>query len=104
MYEGTIIIFTTDESVTDDGFDICCTYTPSPTFEENVVLQNGNYDNQGSVWLNGQPICHDNWDSDDASVVCSMLGYDWGEEAAFGVVPNSFIPYNFDCAGIESSI
>lgn len=104
VHEDNIIIFTTDGSVSDDGFDICCTYTPSPTFEETIVLQNGNDSNEGIVWLNGLPICNDYWDNDDASVVCKILGFDQGVIAAFGVVPNSSIKYNFHCSGIESSM
>jgi len=34
--------------------------------------------NEGNVYLNGQPICSDGWDVNEANLVCKALGYERG--------------------------
>jgi len=86
---------------TSNGFDMCCTNI------ESFELRDGTEASEGNVYLNGQPICNDHWDTNDAAVVCRVLGYDDGQTAnssAFGAVPNNFIMNSFGCFGDETSI
>merc|ERR550534_1542792 len=74
---------------------------------ESFELRDGAEASEGNVYLNGQPICNDHWDTNDAAVVCRVLGYDDGQTAnssAFGAVPNNFIMNSFECFGDETSI
>jgi hypothetical protein len=104
LKEGDVFIFVTvssDISSSSGGFDMCC---KNP---QNFELRNGTKAGEGNIYLNGQPICNDHWDADDASVVCRVLGYDYGEatnSTAFDVVPNNFIMNEVGCTGDESSI
>jgi len=66
-------------------------------------------DHCGSVYIEGRPICDDEWETSDATVACRMLGYDYGYP-----VSNSFYTYkdideryrmdNVQCMGDESSL
>lgn len=105
LSEGDLFIFVTGSSAnipsTYDGFDMCCKNL------ENFELRNGTRASEGNVYLNGQPICHNHWNTEDASIVCSVLGYDFGEatnSSTFGVVPNNFIMDEVDCTGSEASV
>jgi len=105
LYNGDLFIFitsiSTDTESAPDGFDMCCTNM------ESFELRNGTKSSEGNVYLNRQPICNDHWDTNDASVVCRVLGYDDGQAAnysAFDVVPSNFIINDVDCAGDETSI
>jgi len=127
LSDGDYLIFDTDGSVVDIGFDFCCyamNFTQSPTdftqspsdlppnptdppMREDFELVGGSSDNEGNVYLNGQPICDDNWDHNDANVVCRKLGYEVGLAVTFsryGYVPVDFIMNDVDCDGDEYSI
>jgi len=104
LYSGDLFTFIAGSSAaqsTSNGFDMCCTNM------ESLELRNGTRASEGIVYLNGQPICNDQWDTNDATVVCTVLGYDDGETAnssAFGSVPNNFAMNYFECVGDETSI
>ena len=84
-------------------------------FPVRVRLSGGSTANEGNVEalsFSGQwgGICDDDWDIEDAKVVCKMLGYSSADayftEARFGYnnFGNSFILDNLQCTGSESSI
>jgi len=61
----------------------------------------------GNVFYNGQPVCDDEWDDDDAKVVCKMMGFRTGEallSSPFGDVATNFLPFNLKCNGNEDSL
>jgi len=66
-------------------------------------------DHCGSVYIDGKPICDDDWDDSDANVACRMLGYDWGDArtnsyySSLGYNEN-FGMDNVNCAGNEFSL
>jgi len=104
LSKGDFFIFVTGTAAdipSYDGFDMCCNNL------ENFELRNGTKASEGNVYLNGQPICHNSWNSKDASVVCRVLGYESGEatnSSNFGAVPNNFIMDNVHCTGDEASV
>jgi len=105
LYSGDLFTFiagtSTGTQSTSNGFDMCCTNM------ESLELRDGTQASEGYVYLNGQPICNDQWTTNDAAVVCRVLGYDDGQTAnssAFGAVPNNFIMNSFECVGDETSI
>ncbi|XP_060081090.1 scavenger receptor cysteine-rich type 1 protein M160-like [Ylistrum balloti] len=52
-------------------------------------------------------VCDDVWDSDDAKVVCRMLGYSHGSpytHAAFGQGTDPVLIQNVECSGTESKL
>jgi len=105
LFSGTVAIFSTDESVNLNGFDICCAAYPN-SYIPDVVLTGGNY-KTGNVLLNGQPICDDYWGDNEARVVCRYLGYIDGESTCcsnFGAVVDNFIMDDVDCNGNEDNI
>ena len=64
-------LFECDYSPTDDcsaseGAGVAC---------GAVTLEGGSSSNEGNLFINGQPVCDDSWDNNDASVACRMLGY-----------------------------
>ena len=53
------------------------------------------------------PVCDDDWDERDATVVCRQLGFNSGErlgESFFGDVPNKFAMDRINCDGDEETI
>ena len=40
----------------------------------DIQLRGGSSASEGNVFINGQPVCDDYWDSRDARVACRMLG------------------------------
>merc|ERR1719184_730003 len=61
----------------------------------------------GNVFYNGQPVCDDEWDDNDAKVVCRMIGYQTGEAISsffFGDVTTNFIINNVRCTGNETNL
>ena len=52
----------------NEGAGVVCT-----NITTTVELRNGSNPNEGNLFINGQPVCDENWDFDDANVACSML-------------------------------
>jgi len=73
----------------------------------SVTLEGGSSSNEGNLFLNGQPVCDDIWDNNDAIVACRMLGFSSGlatSSSNFGSVPTNFIMDNVQCDGTEQSL
>ncbi|VDI36798.1 deleted in malignant brain tumors 1 protein [Mytilus galloprovincialis] len=100
---------TTEESVTTPLYSVetSGSYT-------NVRLAGGNYNWEGRVEIyhNGAwgTICDDNFDTNEAKVICAMLGYNrYGSvtaygNAAFGEGYGSIMLDDLNCNGYESDI
>jgi len=72
-----------------------------------VTLQRGSRPGEGNVFINGQPVCDDDWDDTDAGVVCRQLGYSSGSSTTrskYGSVPTNFIMDDVNCDGSETNI
>lgn len=78
-----------------------------------IRLMEGDNENSGRVELqyNGEwgVICDDNWDINDAQVVCRMLGFEGGAEkakrfGAFGLGNSNFLLDEVNCTGSERSL
>ena len=72
----------------------------------NIRLRGGQLPSEGrvEVFRTGiwGTVCHNDWDINDANVVCKQLGYGtarkavrWGEYGQ-GIVPVKFHPFQFD--------
>ena len=86
--------------------------------EENwdVCLSGGVEEHEGNVFVNGKPVCDDNWDQRDADVVCRQLAEKfnttWGQLGAaevttrsrFGSAGSVFEMDDVDCSGREERI
>ena len=62
----------------------------------------GNVFLYSELYNNYFPVCDDDWDDNDALVICRMLGYSSGIstiESQFGFVPTPFILNEVDCDG-----
>merc|ERR1712002_813480 len=74
----------------------------------DIRLVGGYSEREGNVLVNGQPICDDSWDMDDANVACRMLGFEGAEDTVccseFGSHGSTFIMDNLDCNGYEDSL
>ena len=72
----------------------------------------GTSDSEGrvEVWYNGEwgTVCHDGWDTNDASVVCRSLGFAGALEAvssaAFDQGTGTIVLDDVNCFGNESSL
>ena len=80
---------------------------------EKVVTQTysllgGSNAKEGDIYVNGRPVCDDDWDLDDATVACKSLGFkkavNFTTDSAFGSVADNFIMDNVNCAGTEASL
>ena len=73
-----------------------------------VELVDGTAPNEGNVMINGRHVCDENWNKEEAMVVCQMLGYASGEETTGSefesVKDNNFIATNFFCDGSEQNL
>jgi len=59
------------------------------------------------VFYNGQPVCDDEWDDNDAKVVCKMMGYQTGHaysSSRYGYVATNFILDDVRCTGNENNL
>ena len=81
----------------------------SPHFSTDVQLVTDGYRNSGLVTVlhdgHWGVICDDHWDDVDASVVCSMLGYNGSSRAT--VEHHTKQPFSLDnveCVGTESRV
>ncbi|XP_052220080.1 neurotrypsin-like [Dreissena polymorpha] len=84
---------------------------PNIVAELRVELVNGPDNQSGRVEIvigtNRGTVCDDEWDDNDAKVICKMLGYDDGKalsEAYFGQGSSSIFLDDVQCDGTESSI
>ena len=74
--------------------------------DRNITLQSvDNNTNSGLVFLNGRPVCEDDWDMMDAKVACKQMGFNYVKH----IIGNSFgmsvdLPYSMldvQCVGEE---
>ncbi|XP_056016605.1 deleted in malignant brain tumors 1 protein-like isoform X1 [Ostrea edulis] len=79
--------------------------------KDGVRLVNGASWMEGRVeiYKNGQwgTICNDNWNTEDASVVCKMMGFPYGKPKVFGhygIYMRPMVMENVLCHGSELSI
>ena len=63
---------------------------------------------EGNVYIGSQPVCDDDWDDRDATVVCRQLGLGHFGRATtnsrFGTVPPNFIMDEVACSGSEEKL
>ena len=71
-------------------------------------LVGGNSPREGNVYIGSQPVCDDDWDDRDATVVCRQLGLGHFGRATtnsrFGTVPPNFIMDEVACSGSEEKL
>eukprot|EP00092_Neocalanus_flemingeri_P035131 GFUD01038231.1.p1 GENE.GFUD01038231.1~~GFUD01038231.1.p1 ORF type:complete len:181 (+),score=37.81 GFUD01038231.1:64-543(+) len=76
----------------------------------NVELRGGSNSREGDVYITNQPIFHYNWGTEDANVICRMLGFTGVKRATTG---STFVglprytrykAYNFGCSGSETNL
>ncbi|XP_052224226.1 neurotrypsin-like [Dreissena polymorpha] len=96
---------------TEDAGVICSPKNINEFTELRVELVNGPDNRSGRVeiviGINRGTVCDDEWDDNDAKVICKMLGYDGGKalgEAHFGQGSSSIFLDDVLCDGTESSI
>ncbi|XP_071495979.1 uncharacterized protein, partial [Diadema antillarum] len=85
--------------------DVSVTCPPAIRLVEGITPAEGRVE----VYENDEwgTVCDDDWDMDDAMVVCGALGYDSVEEALttdFGPGSGSIFYDNVQCTGLEDSI
>ena len=75
---------------------------------DQVCLVGGNNRYSGNVIIDGAPVCDDEWDLEDAAVVCRQLGFAGVDratrESEFGTVSSQFAMDNVRCQGNETSL
>ncbi|XP_071476063.1 scavenger receptor cysteine-rich domain-containing protein DMBT1-like [Diadema antillarum] len=85
----------------------------TPPWNYNVRLVGGSsyYEGRVEIYYNGAwgTVCDDNWDDDDARVVCRQLGYSTSHAQAvtggtYGQGSGSILLDNVECDGWESSL
>lgn len=72
-----------------------------------MSLAGGSAPGEGNVLVDGRPVCDDSWDSQDAAVVCRMLGFVSGaptSHSEFGPVAADFVMDDVECEGDEADI
>ena len=97
-------------SNTQGGFT--CGVTWGSSNQHKLKLENGHYGNV-LVKVSDQPwrgVCHDNFEMNDAKVICKMLGYSSAysitKESGYGNYDgsNTFALDNVNCSGNEPSL
>ncbi|XP_072166777.1 scavenger receptor cysteine-rich domain-containing protein DMBT1-like [Diadema setosum] len=95
-----------DAAVDCDGLG----FTPSPA-SIRLVEGGSYYEGRVEIYYNGAwgTVCDDNWDDDDARVVCRQLGYPASYARAvsggtYGQGTGSILLDNVECDGWESSL
>ena len=73
-----------------------------------MKLVGGENASSGNVYFMNGPVCDDNWDIDDAHVVCRELGFQSALEITkgsyFGRVYRDFMTNNVQCTGDEAAL
>ena len=73
-----------------------------------LCLEGGQSRVSGHVMIGGKPVCDDEWDLEDAAVVCRQLGFPGVKrvtrESEFGTVSSSFAMDDVRCVGNETSL
>ena len=74
-----------------------------------ICLKGGSTSSEGNLWVRNQPVCDDDWGTEDARVVCRQLGFpgylNYTRENKFGPIHTStFIMDNVRCSGSEETI
>ena len=78
---------------------------PTPTLDTYIIEGRAFTDEFSTVYLNGKPICDDNWDINDGHVICKMMGFTGAESVSkYLTVPDDFIMDNVGCDGSEEDI
>ena len=80
---------------------------PTVLLAHKIQLRGGRGKLEGNVYVDGKPVCDDDWDIEDARVVCRMMGWSVVKETKgshFGKVPDNFAMDNVDCVGDELDI
>eukprot|EP00092_Neocalanus_flemingeri_P010631 GFUD01011453.1.p1 GENE.GFUD01011453.1~~GFUD01011453.1.p1 ORF type:complete len:228 (-),score=64.47 GFUD01011453.1:46-729(-) len=75
---------------------------------QTYSLLGGSNSKEGNIYVNGRPVCDDEWDLKDATVACKSLGFKnavkFTAESAFGSVADNFIMDDVKCDGTENSL
>merc|ERR1711962_248608 len=85
-------------------------FDPYQTRSYTIRLHGSHKPNEGTVILNGMPVCDDNWTYSEAEVACRMLGYNHGSPQVRSYFGYSYIhgsPFAMNrvhCTGEEASL
>merc|ERR1711962_97766 len=84
-------------------------FDPYQTRSYTIRLYGSHKPNEGTVILNGMPVCDDNWTYSEAKVACRMLGYNHGSPTTrsyFGYewYQTPFSMNHVNCTGDEASL
>jgi len=84
-------------------------FDPYQTRSYTIRLYGSHKPNEGTVILNGMPVCDDNWTYSEAKVACRMLGYNHGSPTTrsyFGYewYQSPFSMNHVHCTGDEASL
>jgi len=77
-----------------NGVSECSGSSTETRTDRGIRLCGGNHKSYGNVFYNGQPVCDDQWDDNDAKVVCNMMGFQTGHaysSSKYGDVATNFI-------------
>ncbi|XP_071493771.1 scavenger receptor cysteine-rich domain-containing protein DMBT1-like [Diadema antillarum] len=95
---------------TEDAGVVCAGGPSSAPFQLRLVGGSNNREGRVEVYYQGAwgTICDDQWDSNDAEVVCRMLGYPAAEraigQASFGQGEGRIVLDNVQCQGSEERL
>ena len=80
----------------------------------DICLKGGNSCNEGNVYIRYQPVCDDDWDIQDADVVCRQLNYPGAknftnqensfEKKTFYIEGDNFVMDDVQCKGNEARL
>merc|ERR1712179_301780 len=96
-----------DDPTPANGGNECSGSSTETRTDRGIRLCGGNHKSYGNVFYNGQPVCDDEWDDNDAKVACKMMGYQTGDAIPsffFGDVTTNFILDDVRCTGNENSL
>ncbi|XP_072180908.1 scavenger receptor cysteine-rich domain-containing protein DMBT1-like [Diadema setosum] len=108
-----IYALTDQQALQDDVNALAALPSPSPSsapFQLRLVGGSNNREGRVEVYYDGAwgTICDDEWDSNDAEVVCRMLGYPAAERAirwpGFGPGEGRILLDNVQCQGSEERL